>query len=84
MRQLIVVASCCFLLLITACKGKPEETFTHINNGQYKAIIRTQEFHHSGTVNTEVCIALSSDTRFPSSQVQCFLRGYDFSDLSAS
>jgi hypothetical protein len=84
MRKLIVFASCCFLLPITACKGKPEETFTDITNGQYKAIIRTQEFHHSGIVNTEVCITHSSDTQFPSSQLQCFLRGYDFSNLSAS
>jgi hypothetical protein len=84
MRKTIIFTLGCLLLPLIACKGKPEETFTATTSGDYKVIIRTQEFHHSGTVNVDVCFADANDASFPTKETQCFLHGYDFSDLTAS
>lgn len=79
----IIAGGVCLSTLLQSCKGKPEETQKEIQNGAYKIIIRTQEFHHSGTVNTEVCVSQSNNAQ-PLHEAQCFLRGYDFSDLAAT
>jgi hypothetical protein len=84
MKLTLTFSAACLCLLLQACKGKPEEMQTAVRNGAYKIVVRTQEFHHSGTVNTEACIAPADDTKFPGNESQCFLRGYDFSDLSTS
>lgn len=76
--------SICLLALLQGCRGKPEETFTEIPSGNYKIVIRTQEFHHSGSVNADLCIAHQPDGKFPAEKLQCFLQGYDFSDLTGS
>ena len=83
-RRYILLGSICLLALLQGCRGKPEETFTEVPSGDYKIVIRTQEFHHSGSLNAEVCVADKADTKFPKEKLQCFLHGYDFSDLTAS
>jgi hypothetical protein len=79
-----VGAVLCFLLLafMLFATGRPDETFTAIQNGPFKALVRSQEFHRSGTINTDVCVAETSSRKFPKANgLQCFLHGFDFSDL---
>lgn len=76
-------AICCLTItVLSSCKGKPEQSVAEDDNGPFKVLVRSQEFHHSGIRNTDVCMANISDADFPTKQVQCFLHGYDFSQLS--
>jgi len=75
----------CVLLLafMLFARGKPDESVTVVENGAFKALVRSQEFHHSGTVNTDICVAETSSRKFPkANSPQCFLQGYDFSELT--
>ena len=48
-----------------------------------KVLVRSQEFHHSGIINVDICVTDSSNLAFPKNEKpQCFLHGYDFSGLS--
>lgn len=93
-RWSIPLGAVCFLLgalgstfllgIMESCiRGKPEEKITEIKRGDFKILIRSQEFHHSAIKNADICVAnlLSSD--FPKKGAQCFLHGFDFSGLSA-
>ncbi|MBB5343966.1 hypothetical protein [Tunturibacter empetritectus] len=89
MRRLTILGVSCVVILLAAyllpkvVRGKPKETFTETPSGNYKAIIRTQEFNNSGPVNVDICIAKISDRSIQNEKQQCFLHGYDFdSDLS--
>jgi hypothetical protein len=80
-----VVGSSFLLGALESCvHGKPEETVTEVPNGSFKVMVRSQEFHHSGTRNIDACVANASDRTFPTSKAQCFFHGYDFSGLSAT
>jgi hypothetical protein len=71
------------LAFMLFARGKPNETVTEARNGPFKVLVRSQEFHHSGTINVDVCVTESSNPAFPKSEkLQCFLHGYDFSGLS--
>jgi hypothetical protein len=70
------------LAFMLFASGKPNETVTEARNGPFKVLVRSQEFHHSGSINVDVCVADSSSLGFPNSKLQCFLHGYDFSGLS--
>lgn len=71
------------LLAFMVFAGKPNETITEIKNGPFKVLVRSQEFHHSGTINVDVCVTDSPNPAFPKNEKQqCFLHGYDFSGLS--
>lgn len=63
--------------------GKPtEENLTEVKNGAYKAVVRSQEFHHSGIRNVDICVADVASSQFPTDKGQCFLHGFDFSGLA--
>jgi hypothetical protein len=77
------VLSGLLLALMLFARGKPNETVTEVRNGPFKALVRSQEFHHSETINVHICVTDSSNPAFPKSKKpQCFLHGYDFSGLS--
>jgi hypothetical protein len=63
-------------------QGKPAESVTAFENGHFKVLVRSQEFHHSGTVNTDICVAEVASREFPRDEIQCFMHGYDFYRLS--
>jgi hypothetical protein len=54
-----------------------------VRNGPYKIVVRSQEFHHSGIRNVDICVADATAGRFPGDKGQCFLHGFDFSGLAA-
>ena len=77
------VLSGLLLALMLFGRGKPNETVTETKNGPFKLLVRSQEFHHSGIINVDVCVADSSNPGFPKNEkLQCFLHGFDFSGLS--
>jgi hypothetical protein len=47
----------------------------------FKVMVRTQEFNNSGAEIVDICVADISSQEFPKG-FQCFLKGYDFADLS--
>jgi len=55
---------------------------TEFRNGDFKIEIRSQEFNNSGIHNVDICIMPSSSLSFPTESSQCFLHGFDFSNLS--
>lgn len=94
-RWSIGLGAVCFLLgalgssfllgIMESCiHGRPEENITAINRGDFKILVRSQEFHHSAIQNVDICVANSSSIAFPKKGAQCFLHGFDFSGLSAT
>jgi hypothetical protein len=73
---------CCLMVVLSSCRGKPDETVTEVKNGPFKVVVRSQEFHHSGSRNIDICIANTSSHDFPDKEAQCFLNGYDFDGLT--
>ena len=69
-------------LLLVTCSN-PEEHTTEVTRGDFKLMLRSQEYHHSGIRNVDVCVAEASAQKFPSGKTQCFLHGFDFSGLSS-
>jgi hypothetical protein len=64
-------------------RGSPNEKVTEARNGPFKVLVRSQEFHHSGIFNVDICVTDSSNVAFPENEkLQCFLHGFDFSGLS--
>jgi hypothetical protein len=55
---------------------------TEVRNGAFKILVRSQEFHHSGIRNIDICVAEISGRGFPEKRIQCLLHGFDFSGLS--
>jgi hypothetical protein len=78
----MICTVCCLMIVLASCRGKPKESLTEVKNGTFKILVRSQEFHHSGTINIDVCVAEASSPEFPEKQIQCLLHGYDFSGLS--
>lgn len=84
MRWLRICTMWCLMILLVSCKGTPVESVIEVQNGAFKIVVRSQELHHSGSVNVDICVANTSSHNFPpESKSQCFLKGYDFSGLSA-
>jgi hypothetical protein len=82
MQKLLTCTILCFLSTVLAsCRGKPEESVTEVKNGAFKILVRSQEFHHSGIRNIDICVAEISSRGFPAKRIQC-LHGFDFSGLS--
>jgi hypothetical protein len=70
-------------LLLVSCRGNPEENVTEVANGPFKLMVRSREYHHSGILNVDVCVAEASTRKFPSEDwTQYFFHGYDFTGLS--
>jgi hypothetical protein len=93
-RWSIALGAVCFLLgalgstfllgIMESCiHGRPEENITEIKQGDFKILVRSQEFHKSAIQNIDICVADSLSTAFPKDGAQCFLHGFDFSGLSA-
>jgi len=82
MRNLTIGGLTCVLIFFIACRGTPDEKITEAANGSFKILIRSQEFHHSGIVNVDICVTEASAHKFPKSR-SCFLHGFDFDHLSA-
>lgn len=58
------VLSSLLLAFMLFASGKPNETVTEVRNGPFKVLIRSQEFHHSGSINVDVCVTDSSSLAF--------------------
>jgi putative transposon-encoded protein len=93
-RWSVALGALCFLLgtlgstfllgIMESCiHGTPKENITEIKRGDFKILVRSQEFHNSAIQNMDICVANSSSTAFPRDGAQCFLHGFDFSGLSA-
>jgi hypothetical protein len=72
----------CALVGLASCHGTAEESVRETVNGQFKILVRSQEFHHSGIRNVDICVAEVSSRKFPTDKAQCLLHGFDFSGLS--
>jgi len=69
-------------VLLAASCSNPEEHTTEVKRGDFKLMLRSQEYHHSGIRNVDICVAEATAEKFPSGKTQCFLHGFDFSGLS--
>ena len=76
------VLSGLLLAFMLFASGKPDESVSEVENGPFKVLVRSQEFHRSGTRNVDVCVTETLSRKFPVDKQQCFLRGFDFSGLS--
>lgn len=77
------VLSVLLLAFMLFARGTATESITELKNGPFKVLVRSQEFHRSGTINVDVCVTESSKSAFPKNEKQqCFLHGYDFSGLA--
>jgi hypothetical protein len=72
----------CMLIFIQSCRKVTDLSLSEIENGPFKVIVRTQEFNNSGSRIVDVCVTNTLNHQFPGNGVQCFLKGYDFDDLS--
>jgi hypothetical protein len=81
MSRLTLYSVLAAALLVVSCSN-PEENTTEVANGNFKLMVRSREYHHSGIRNVDVCVAEISSRKFPSDDTQCFLHGFDFSGLS--
>jgi hypothetical protein len=70
-------------LATLSCAKPTEESVTDVNNGSYKIVVRSQEFHHSAIRNVDICVTNVTSNEFPAANEQCFLHGFDFSGLAA-
>ncbi len=59
-----------------------KESVNEVRSGAFKAVVRAQEFGHSGIVNVDICVDELSASTFPEDKRQCFLHGFDFSELA--
>lgn len=93
-RWSIALGAACFLSGISASSfvlrtvesrihGKAKESIVEVKNGDFKILVRSQEFHRSASHNIDICVASSPSANFPTKPYQCFLHGFDFSGLSA-
>jgi len=82
MQKLMIFIVCILSIGVLSC-GKPTGEFlTEVKNGAYKVDVRSQEFHHSGIHNVDICVADVANNEFPTDKGQCFLHGFDFSGLT--
>ena len=81
MQKLTTCAVFCLMIALASC-NPTEETVSAVENGPFKVVVRSQEFHHSGSRNIDICVAQTSSRKFPKAKMQCFLRGFDFSGLT--
>jgi hypothetical protein len=81
MQKLTILVACIVSLFMLSCGTTTEENLTEVKNGEYKIDVRSQEFHHSGIRNVDVCVT-DIASQFPSDRGQCFLHGFDFSGLA--
>lgn len=78
----MVLLVCLISLVAFSCVKPTEENVVEVKDGTFKVDVRSQEFHHSGIRNVDVCVADLASEHFPTEKEQCFLHGFDFSGLS--
>src|SRR5438477_2089996 len=78
----LVTGGVFFLLVFLASCRPTSETVTEVDNGPFKILVRSQEFHHSAIFNVDICVEATSVHDFPKTKAQCFLHGFDFDGLS--
>lgn len=81
MQKLTICAVFCSVIALASC-GPTEESVSAVENGRFKILVRSREFHHSGTKIVDICVAQTSSRNFPKAKLQCFLRGFDFDGLA--
>ena len=81
MQKLTICAISCLMIVLASC-GPTEESVSEVENGPFKIVVRSREFHHSGTRNVDICIAQTVSRNFPKAKLQGFLRGFDFDGLA--
>jgi hypothetical protein len=84
MQKLIIYGTFLLTIALTACSKPTEEKVTEFKNERYKIDVRSREFHDSGIRNVDICVADANNPAFPKDKGQCFLRGFDFSNLSVN
>jgi hypothetical protein len=70
------------VIFLQSCRTVTHQNVSEIDNGTFKVIVRIQEFNNSGSELVDVCVTNSTSHDFPDKAFQCFLKGYDFTDLS--
>jgi len=80
--RLICVVVCSTVFLLQGCRKITEQSVSEVKNGNFKVMIRSQEFNNSGSKNIDICVANTSTYAFPDKRVQCFFNGYDFDGLA--
>jgi hypothetical protein len=76
---------CLSALLLQACGNVTHNSVSEVRNGDYKVMIRSYEYNHSGTYNVDICAAkATAGPQLPKAKLQCFLEGSDFDNLSVS
>jgi hypothetical protein len=81
MKRIMIFATFLPMVFLVSCRPT-EETVTEVENGPFKILIRSQEFHHSAIRNIDICVAQTSSRKFPRQKGQCFLHGFDLDGLS--
>ena len=81
-RLVLLPAVTCMSCALVACRGIPEEHLVEVREGAFKIDVRSREFHHSGTVNVDICVTNVSDPLVPEGKPQCFFHGYDLDGLT--
>jgi hypothetical protein len=81
MQKLTICAVSCLVIALAPC-GPTEESVSAVENGPFKILVRSREFHHSGTRIVDICVAQTLSRNFPKAQLQCFFRGFDFDGLA--
>ena len=64
------------------CRRVTGSKLTEVRSGPFVVKALSEEFNHSGLRNIDVCVADSSEHKFPTSELQCVLNGSDISGLS--
>lgn len=85
MSKLVRCLLCSLMICLQGCRTVTKQTISQVANGPFKVMIRTREYSHSGSYVVDLCVASSGDPQFPEHPgrtSQCFLNGYDFTDLS--
>ena len=82
MQKMTICVLCSLLAFLQSCKRTTEESVSETRNGDYKVVVRSQEFNNSGIRNLDFCITEAASHEFPDKKHQCFLHGFDFSRLS--
>jgi len=70
------------VFLLQGCRKVTEQSVSEVKNGNFKVMIRSQEFNNSGSKNIDICVANTSTHAFPDKKLQCFFNGYDFDGLA--
>jgi hypothetical protein len=82
--QKMISILCCIVIFLQSCSRITENKVSETANGPFKVVVRTQEFNNSGSLIVTACVTNSTSQDFPEKAFQCFLEGYDFTDLSVA